>query len=1307
MVSHLLRGVVLDDRFAIEAAVGEGGMAVVYKALDRATERHVAVKVLHAGGTTKTAQEHFLHEAEILGSLQHPRIVRHIAHGCAPGGEAFLVMEWLEGEDLSRRLSRGPLRVEEALRLVGRVAEALRETHARGVVHRDLKPSNLFLRGGQIDDVTLLDFGVARRLLAPQAGTQPGAIVGTPEYMAPEQVRGDTRLGPEADVFSLGCVLYECLSGRPPFVGEKLITVLANILFEEAQDIRALRPAVSAELAGLLARMLAKDPSDRPRDGAALEGALAAVRPTGEDDAAPKTARSSPPRPAAIRGEIQELLNVIVASAPGAIPREDATVQIATRDLLASGQRELLEAIRGLGAHADFLLDGSLVAVFRQWNSAKDQAILAVQAALLVPERWPAAEVSVTTGRGVRPGDMPMGEALDRAVHLLRSDAAGGDEPESASGVRLDEVTAGLVAGRFAVRRLRSGAFTVRGARSALDESRPLLGRPTPCVGREPELYQLEAALSSTIDEPRAQAVLILGAPGSGKSRLRHEFLRRLAIMGRNALTLVSGGAPQSAATAYGLAGQALRALFGIKESDDPGDQRRRVWGRAEDLLPPEQASRVAPFVAELCHVELDDDISGELWAARRDPALMNEQVKRAFIDLLSAECARRPLLLLFEDLHWADAPTVRLLDAALSELSEQPLLIMALARPEVHDVFPSLWRERPLQEIRLRGLGRRACERLIREVLGPSAAPELVDRILQQSEGNALFLEELIRAAAEGKTEGAPGTVLAMLQARLGRLDAGARRVLCAASVFGRVFRRGGVPALLGGGSSAAADEWLSRLVEQEILERRPEARLSDDVEYGFHHDLVRDAAYGLLSEKDRALGHYLAACYLEGEGERDAMVLAEHYARGGAPEHASKWYHRAAEQALAVGELDAAKERAQRALDAGAEGITRGKLYGLKAAAASCQHDHEGARRLAEEALSILPGGTADWYECAAHLLVSAGRLGDWDAVASRLTDVLSATPAPSGLAALTLCLSRTGFMFLMQGRPNEMKRVADEIAARAVDLPASEPLALAQLNHFRSGYAVSTGDVERGIRFLEAAIASFERAGDQRSALLERSSLVCMYVETGLLEEAAWLSRSTVSACERSRAAQAHTLALIMLGYTLSFFPDCFEEARQMLSDGIRRSAAAQNRRYQGWARSALARLHFAEGRFAEAEASARLAVELTQETPTFQAWPLGWLARALVRLERPSEGLSVAERALATMKHLGGFTMDVTVPVLACIEALRALGAHERARDVTARAKRRLLQRAERLVDPAIRSKFLSHPSCAEALALPDG
>jgi serine/threonine protein kinase len=154
-------GECLDDRFEIEQSIGSGGMGVVFRARDPISGEAVAVKVISGDQGHITGR--FAREVKVLAELSHPGIVRYISHGTTASGELYLVMEWLDGETLKARLQRGPLPASDAVVLATRVAEALGAAHARGVVHRDLKPSNLFLPGGRIEQVKLLDFGIAQR----------------------------------------------------------------------------------------------------------------------------------------------------------------------------------------------------------------------------------------------------------------------------------------------------------------------------------------------------------------------------------------------------------------------------------------------------------------------------------------------------------------------------------------------------------------------------------------------------------------------------------------------------------------------------------------------------------------------------------------------------------------------------------------------------------------------------------------------------------------------------------------------------------------------------------------------------------------------------------------------------------------------------------------------------------------------------------------------------------------------------------------------------------------------------------------
>jgi serine/threonine protein kinase/tetratricopeptide (TPR) repeat protein len=266
-------------RFFIEHEAGAGGMGVVYRAVDRTSGRTVALKVLHR--IDANTLRRFAVEAETLGKVAHPQVVRYLAHGVSSNGEPYLAMEWVDGETLSTHLARrrkGGLTVEEVVRLGLGLARALEAAHAYGIVHRDVKPSNVLLAGGQLERPTLADFGVARPPLAPSAtATTSGVIVGTIGYMAPEHARGVLDLDGRADIFSLGCLLFRCLTATDAFAGPEALTVLAKSVLEDPRRARELRRDVPPELDALVARMLSKDREQRPESARAVGMELARI----------------------------------------------------------------------------------------------------------------------------------------------------------------------------------------------------------------------------------------------------------------------------------------------------------------------------------------------------------------------------------------------------------------------------------------------------------------------------------------------------------------------------------------------------------------------------------------------------------------------------------------------------------------------------------------------------------------------------------------------------------------------------------------------------------------------------------------------------------------------------------------------------------------------------------------------------------------------------------------------------------------------------------------------------------------------
>ncbi|HYX75949.1 MAG TPA: protein kinase, partial [Gaiellaceae bacterium] len=256
MVDELIAG-----RYELEELVGTGGMSSVYRAHDRLLERDVALKVLHEQYTVDGDYvERFRREARSVAQLSHPNIVTVIDRG-EQDGRQFIVFEYVDGENLKLLVERrGPLPEREAVDLTLQIARALGFAHEHGLVHRDVKPQNVLLNGDGRAKVT--DFGIARSLDVQGGLTQTGTVLGTSDYIAPEQARG-AKATVQSDVYSLGAMLYELLTGEVPFPGDNFVAVAMRHINEPVPSVRERRPDVSPRLDAVIRRAMAKDPRDR------------------------------------------------------------------------------------------------------------------------------------------------------------------------------------------------------------------------------------------------------------------------------------------------------------------------------------------------------------------------------------------------------------------------------------------------------------------------------------------------------------------------------------------------------------------------------------------------------------------------------------------------------------------------------------------------------------------------------------------------------------------------------------------------------------------------------------------------------------------------------------------------------------------------------------------------------------------------------------------------------------------------------------------------------------------------------------
>ncbi|MDO9018501.1 MAG: protein kinase [Myxococcales bacterium] len=1271
-------GTLFADRFELGAPLGAGGMGEVFRATDRRSGRVVAVKLLRASDPEAPAAARFAAEIDVLAELAHPAIVAYVAHGAADDGRPFLAMECLEGEVLTKRLERGPLSVADTLTLVGRVADALHAAHRRGLVHRDVKPSNLFLKGAEAAGVTVLDFGLVRAVGGERALTQSGMLVGTPEYMAPEQAQGLRTIGPAADVFALGCVFYQCLTGRSPFAASHLVATLGKVLFGEPVSLDAARPDLPAPLRALVAQMLLKDPLQRPRDGGAVAEALAGLAPL------PPTISVTASAPLGLGARELELVSVIVVSLPGGA--DDATLVVSDASTPDADAAAVVRAIAARGVRTERLADGSIVATLGPGASAVDLALQAVSLAQRALVAWPAAVVAVATARGVAGERLPLGEALERAAALLTTGSPSGQ-------VRLDDVTAALVDGRVVTVESADGWRTLDALPVSVDASRPLLGRATPCVGREQELSLLEMTMAASFDEGTARAVLVVGGAGLGKSRLRHELLRRAAQRegALPVLRLEAKGELLRAASPLGLVAQALRRHFGVTGDEGAEVARSKLVAGVSAMLPAAAAQGVAELLGELCDLPFPDEESVRLRAARQDPRVMQARTSEAFLEYLRAATEGHGVCFVLEDLHWGDRASMGLIELALREFAERPLFVVAFARPEVHELAPELWKGR-VTLLPLRPLGRRACERLATAVAGDVLDPAAIARIAEQSDGNALYLEELVRSACHGDGDTPPATVLAMLQARIGWLETGVRRVLRAASVFGESFALEGVRAVLGADPGGDGEHGVSDLVREEIVEAQRDAPGS----YRIRHALMRDAAYGLLTEDDRRLGHQLAAGWLAAR-EADPALIAEHHLLAGSADDAAPWFVRAAHRAFDRGEFRACEALARRGRAAGARGEARGALGALESFCAVTRWDWTAGGAAASEAAALLPAGSTYWCYAQRTVALLAAYRNAHDALRACVEGFLAAAPLEDSALVYGDTAIHLASAVIQVGSPGLGLALLSRAEATLGELLPRYPMLLAWLNVVHCTHERHTQDtLAPQLALLREAIGLFdEGGGSSLMAVFSRDNLGELECRAGdLAAGEARLRGSHADALAMGVGmAISHAALSLANGLLARGSPDAVAEAAR-LAGGILATPGISDG-YQAMARDVLAETLLARGAFDDAEREARSAVALSPHTPVRRWLMQSRWSRALLGLGRVEEGWLRAFEAVEEMDAAGFGGGYAELPLL--LAAASAARRSERAVDaerLDRRAEAWIARQSAAFEDPIARAAYLA-------------
>jgi len=602
------------------------------------------------------------------------------------------------------------------------------------------------------------------------------------------------------------------------------------------------------------------------------------------------------------------------------------------------------------------------------------------------------------------------------------------------------------------------------------------------------------------------------------------------------------------------------------------------------------------------------------------------------------------------------------------------------------------------MQPLPLAPLPKRAAARLARSVLGEKAADDVVGALVDKAAGNVFFLEELLRAEASGRTGEVPATVVAMVQSRLGALDADARRVLRAASILGGAFGGAGVRALLGD-DRVDVDRWLTALTQDEVLSARDSGQ---GVTYAFRHALVREGAYAMLTDEDRTLGHRLAAEWLA-RVDGSALVIAWHYENAGETTKAATAWLEAAEQSLESTDLAGAITNAERGVKLGASEGLLGALRVVQAQAHHWRGETESMQARAAEAVTLLSPQDPRWADAMTLLAVGKQRLGstsDLASVAEKLQAMLEREGGTKEKAALARAGGRVASLLFFAGKQDRAAAMLDAAEQAARDGGSD---VIARIHQARAPHARQAGRPEEALAHAEAAEAAFRAAGDLRNACLMSGIRGFALSELGAYEEAEGILRATLVTAERLGLPTVAATARSNLGMV------CLRLGRANEAETETRAAIrafeASDRRHEGGSRAYLALVLREAGALDHAEKEARRALALLDAALALKPLAGAILASILLAAGRANEALDVARDAMKWPESGGRIEEGESLLRLTLVRALFANGHAEEARTALAAARARIMERSATIQRPALRQKFLaSVPEHATTLEL---
>ncbi len=934
-------------RYRIVRELGRGGMGAVYLAIDGQLGRKVALKIpFFREVDAKEAVERFYREARAMAMVQHANLCPVYDVGRHEEWH-FLTMAFIDGQPLSKVLKEtGFFSVNQAATLMKTVAIAVQKAHEAGIVHRDLKPANIMLN--KDGDPIIMDFGLARRKMSGEADlTQTGAVFGSPAYMAPEQVEANhNEIGPATDVYAMGVILYQMVTGKRPFQGS-VMSIFGQIVSKVPEPPSKWRNDLPPELDAICLRALAKSPSQRHASAAIFAEELTyLVNPSGSD--VKTISYASRPEVQAIAGvdadnltsnrsrRDAELRQVTVAvfnyeseGDEGSISMSRASVSSQSEQLHEQAQSFaafVKEQVAQLGGVSVNGAGQEVLTCFGFPQAFEDSPQRAVRAALQVMRKLGAADqqraklplasqtwVLLHSGEAVaeESGDSQgtdvslVGEARNTAIRLSAIIEPGTVVVSSATHQRIAIYFECESLGAQRVRGISQPVELFKVTKEAASRNRVELvdpGNLSPLVGRDTELSILKDRWEQAQDG-LGQVVLLIGDAGLGKSRLIRELREHVIGSDTEGAAVIEWRCAQhQQGTSFFPVVEFLTRLFDFENHSAPDRLETVVRYLGEWKI---ESTENVSLLCGLLGVATDDRFP----PLALPPQKVKERTENLLLLWLKQMVEVSPMLFIVEDLHWLDPSTLQLLEKYVMEFKAGRMLSLLTFRPE----FETPWKSSPHQtQIALNRLTKRQIGEMMRKRTRRRDIPELIlQQVIDRTDGIPLFVEEFTVVIVESgildrTDDGAdsssllkiiPSTLHDLLLSRLDRMAAD-REVIQLASTIGREFGFG----LLSASCTLPEGQLqieLDKLVKAEILFKKGEAA---EAIYIFKHALLQDAAYRSMLTKRRQACHQRIAEVIESRFEgivkSQPALLAHHFNEAGNFDKASQYWLKAGQK-------------------------------------------------------------------------------------------------------------------------------------------------------------------------------------------------------------------------------------------------------------------------------------------------------------------------------------------------------------------------------------------------------------------------